>query len=199
VPDWQSIPGETPIDPSGLKVKGVTNRAELSVFEAKNVLKATTKYLASKPTRKIAPFNLAWVQRLHGEMFGDVWKWAGKIRTEDLSIGMSHWAIRDNLVSLLDDVHAWPDLGMDIIEQSARLHYRAVGIHPFMNGNGRWSRMLANIWLRLNGHPAVDWPEATIGTESVIRKEYIAAIVKGVDGELEPLIEMHRHYAAKSK
>jgi hypothetical protein len=28
------------------------------------------------------------------------------------------------------------------IEISARLHHRAVVIHPFLNGNGRWSRML---------------------------------------------------------
>jgi hypothetical protein len=37
---WPSIPGETPIDPSGLKIKGITNRAELSVVEAQNIRKA---------------------------------------------------------------------------------------------------------------------------------------------------------------
>jgi hypothetical protein len=33
---WPTIPGETPIDPSGLKIHGVTNRAELSFVEAQN-------------------------------------------------------------------------------------------------------------------------------------------------------------------
>lgn len=53
---------------------------------------------------------------------------------------------------------------------------RGVAIHPFLNGNGRWARMLANIWLKRNGHPITEWPEATISFKSVIRDEYLAAI-----------------------
>jgi Fic-DOC domain mobile mystery protein B len=198
MPNWQPIPGETPIDPSGLKIKGVTNRAELSRVEAPNVLKAIAKYLASKPNARLAPFDLPWCERLHGEMLGDVWEWAGRFRDHDLNLGISFGSIRDNLAGLLADLHSWPDFRMDLVEQASRLHFRAVSIHPFENGNGRWARLLANIWLRLNGHPVIDWPEATIGVESVIRTEYIAAIQLADDANLEPLIEMHRRYVEKS-
>lgn len=41
---WKPIPGETPIDASGLKVTGITNRQQLSVVEAENVRRAIVKY-----------------------------------------------------------------------------------------------------------------------------------------------------------
>jgi Fic-DOC domain mobile mystery protein B len=199
MPDWQSIPGETPIDPSGLKIAGITNRAELSSVEGANIRKALSKYLTSKPSRREAPFDLDWCQRLHKEMFGDVWDWAGQIRTRNLNLGIPFGTIRDTLAALLGDLAEWPTYKMHWIEQAARLHYRAVLIHPFENGNGRWSRLLSNIWLRRNGQGVIVWPEATIGAESVIRSDYIAAIKKADAGDLEPLVELHRHYEQRQE
>jgi hypothetical protein len=68
-----TIPGETPIDDvSELKIKGITLRHELNEYEAKNILKAVIKYLAKKPSRRLAPFDLNWLRRLHREMLGAV-------------------------------------------------------------------------------------------------------------------------------
>lgn len=72
--DWGDLPGETPIDVSGLKRKGIRTRAELNQAEAENIRKAVVKYLAAKPSRRSAPFTLSWSRRLHKQMFGDVWK-----------------------------------------------------------------------------------------------------------------------------
>lgn len=78
MPLWHHVPGGTPIDDlSGLKVKGITRRKELNEVEAENIRKAVVKYFAAPPTPKVAPFDLSWALRLHREMFGDVWKWAG--------------------------------------------------------------------------------------------------------------------------
>jgi len=71
---WGLLPGETPIDVSGLKCKGIGTRSELNRAEAENIRKAVVKYLAAKPSSRSAPFNLAWTKRLHKPMFGDVWK-----------------------------------------------------------------------------------------------------------------------------
>lgn len=191
---WETIPDETPIDPSGLKVKGITNREQLNSFEAENIRKAMAKYLARKPTRRTARFDLSWAMRLHREMFGNVWEWAGSFRTEDKNLGI-HWhQVETSLQALLDDLACWGQYGMEVLEQVARLHHRAVHIHPFENGNGRWSRLLANIWLKRHGHPPTAWPEEVIGTVSVIRDEYITAIKKADEGDYEPLMELHRRY-----
>ena len=62
---WESIPDETPIDVSGLIPRHVRSRLELNIVEAENMLRATVKYLAGKPTRRQAPFTLVWVYNLH--------------------------------------------------------------------------------------------------------------------------------------
>jgi fido (protein-threonine AMPylation protein) len=86
------------------------------------------------------------------------------------------------------------DGSMSVEEQGARLHHRLVQIHPFANGNGRWSRLIANIHLRLQRHAIVEWPEATIGSVSVIRAEYLDALRSADRGDIRRLVGLHgRH------
>lgn len=142
----------------------------------------------------MAPFTLRWVKRLHREMFGDVWTWAGKFRREDLNIGITWYQIEPSLENLLEDLREWTKSDLGIVEQSAMLHHRAVQIHPFPNGNGRWARMLANILLKQNGHSPIRWPEDLIGSESAIRSEYLDAVRAADQGDYEPLVSLHRRY-----
>ena len=177
--------GATPLDDiSGLKLKHVRTRGQLAVAEAENVLNATVKYLAKKPSTRLARFDLAWSLKLHREMFGNVWRWAGQTRQTNLNIGVDALHVATRLKDLLDDLRFWEENWPDVTEQAATLHHRAVQIHPFLNGNGRWSRMMANIWLAQHDTAITAWPEQTIGVVSTIRKEYLAAMKKrgyGVD------------------
>jgi len=192
------IPGQTPIDDvSGLRIKSIRTTAALNAAEAENIRKAVVKYLAAKPVERSARFDLAWLRRLHKEMLGDVWTWAGAFRTRELNIGSAPHQIGVELQSLLDDLHAWREHTMPLIEQGVRLHHVAVRIHPFLNGNGRWARLLANIWLRRNDGPVVEWPETTIGTTSTIRDDYLSAIRGADKGDLARLIAMHERYSAR--
>ena len=78
-------------------------------------------------------------------------------RTAELNIGVPPHRIDVDLKNLMDDLAFWRESGeMDLIEQVARLHHRSVAIHPFLNGNGRWSRLLANIFLKQSGKQADD-------------------------------------------
>ncbi len=193
---WETLPGETPIDDiSGLKLKDVRTRKELAVVEAENVRTAVMKYLASKPSRRLAPFNLSWLFKLHREMFGDVWEWAGKPRQVDQNLGVAWHQVQADLKKLLDDLEFWEQNWPDVLEQATHLHHRAVQIHPFLNGNGRWARMLANIWLKLHDCPIINWPEETIGTVSEIRDEYLEAIKVADKGRIGTLVELHRRYS----
>jgi len=193
---WKPIPGETPIDDiSGLKPKWVTTRAQLNDVEAQNIRKAVMRYLAAKPSRRQAPFTLDWCYKLHRQMFGEVWRWAGRKRTTELNIGVPFHRIDVDLQTLMDDLAYWRQQGdMDIMEQVARLHHRAVFIHPFLNGNGRWSRLLANILLKQSVDKVTIWPEETVGHASIIRDEYLAAVRSADRGDYAPLIALHRRY-----
>jgi len=195
VKDWEYRSGETPYeDLDGfIPVKMFPNpaRRQVDELEEENVRKATLKYLAAKPSEKTAPFDYSWMLGLHREMFGDVWEWAGKTRTQNTQIGMDKHEVPEALRTLAADIKEWP-AHFGPLECAARLHHRAVQIHPFKNGNGRWSRLLANIWLKQNGQPLTEWP--SIVGESPVRSDYLDA-VKAADGmDFEPLLELHRRF-----
>ena len=192
--DSAFVPGETPIDVSGLKLIRISTRAELNRAEAENIRKAVVKYLAAKPSSRTAPFTLSWAKKLHKQMLGDVWKWAGEFRQENLNLGCDWHQVQMQLQSLLEDLAFWEANGDDLFEQAVRLHHRSVRIHPFPNGNGRWARMLANIWLKRHGHPICEWPDEAIGSNSVIRAEYLEAIRAADMGDEKPLLELQRRF-----
>lgn len=191
------IEDATPLDDiSGLKLSSdkVYTLKEIYVAEANNIALATLKYLSAPPTKKTAPFSFEWLSALHTEMFGNVWDWAGKFRHVELSIGIKAYQVPMAVKELATDIAFWDaHKTYDIYEMAARIHHKAVHIHPFQNGNGRWSRMLANIYLRQNGSMPVKWQEELLSNVNPKRDEYIKALKEADNGDFTTLIEMHRH------
>ncbi|MDZ7817117.1 MAG: mobile mystery protein B [Aliarcobacter sp.] len=189
------------------KIKGATYNDDISgllldtskqytlqdvyLYEAKNITKATLKYLSAKPDNKKAPFTFEWFLELHKDMFGDVWDWAGKLRQVELSIGVKAYLVSTELKKLVDDLEYWhKNKSFDTIEIASRVHHRAVQIHPFKNGNGRWSRMLANIYLKQNGLNPTKWNENLLSKENPHRDDYIKALKKADNNDYSELIKL---------
>ncbi|MFP4487077.1 MAG: mobile mystery protein B [Campylobacterales bacterium] len=190
------IDDATPLDDvSGLKLPKdkVYSLKEIHEYEAHNIAKATIKYLSAPPSKKEAPFTYEWIINLHKEMFGDVWDWAGKLRQIELSIGIKAYLVPIELKNLCDDIAYWnKNKTFDVFESATRIHHRAVQIHPFTNGNGRWSRMLANIYLRQHNKMPVRWQEDLLARENPKRSDYIKALKKADNGDYKELIDMHK-------
>ena len=192
--DNTKIADATPLDDiSGLKLD--TSKPytmdEISLYEAKNITKATLKYLSLVPDKKLAPFSFEWLLLLHKEMFGEVWEWAGKLRQVELSIGIKAYLVSTEIKKFVDDLAFWEqNKSFDVIERASRIHHRAVQIHPFLNGNGRWSRMLANIYLKQNGLQPTKWNENLLSKENLDRDDYIKALKKADDGDYRDLIKL---------
>ena len=190
------IDDATPLDDiSGLLLPSdkVYALKEIYVAEANNIALATLKYLSAPPSSKLAPFTYEWLSKLHEEMFGNVWEWAGKFRQVELSIGIKAYMVPTALKELADDIAYWDaNKTFDIYETAALIHHRAVQIHPYQNGNGRWSRMLANIYLRQNGSMPVKWQEDMLSKENPKRDAYIKALKAADKGDYSTLIEIHR-------
>ena len=99
------------------------------------------------------------------------------------------------LYRLIDDIEWWREHGGDAVEQAAMLHHRAVWIHPFGNGNGRWSRLLSQIWQYQRSGTLTIWPDQDVYQgASRIRDAYIDALREADSGNLGPLIELHRQF-----
>lgn len=187
-------PGATPLDVEdleGLIPKYITTRKELNDAEFKNITEASKFYLLSD---KKFVFSISNLYRVHKEMFGQVWKWAGKKRNTEKNIGVDKTQIDVEIKKLLDDLDYWLSHKMNIIEISARVHHRLVFIHPFNNGNGRWARMIVNIFLENHLNAFLAFPEENLLLSTEIRKDYILALKDGDNLNFKKLIDFHEKY-----
>ena len=176
--------GETPLDDiSGLKLKKITTRSELDDAEAQNILKAYVKYTLNPRTLKKVTFDLSFFRKLHKEMFGDVWGWAGEFRTTQTSIGVEANMIHQRLYQLQDDLKYW-ESEWDYRDIATRLHHTLVKIHPFPNGNGRWARFATDLWLLKMGFFALSWG-GNITEVCDARSAYITALKEADNGNYE--------------
>jgi Fic-DOC domain mobile mystery protein B len=133
----------------------------------------------------------AFLRALHTRMFGDVWKWAGTFRQTERNIGVAPYQIAMQLRQLFDDAQAWRDFGFySLDEQAARLHHKLTFIHPFPNGNGRCSRVMADLFLQLHGAEPFSWGPAPHGAP--VRQQYLAAIRQADTGDMRQLLEFVR-------
>jgi len=179
--------GETPLDDiSGLKIDGIFTRGELDVVEADNILDAFLKYTLNPEEIKKITFDTQFLQQLHRDMFGKVWSWAGEFRTTQTSIGIEAINIRQSLYQLMDDLKFWEE-AWDYQDTATRLHYLLVKIHPFLNGNGRCSRLFTDLWLLSIGKEMLDWGDENIDNANSTRKEYILALQEVDSGSYERL------------
>jgi len=179
--------GETPLDDiSGLKIDGIFTRSELDVVEADNILDAFLKYTLNPEEIKKITFDTQFLQQLHREMFGKVWSWAGEFRTTQTSIGIEAINIRQSLYQLMDDLKFWEE-AWDYQDTATRLHYLLVKIHPFLNGNGRCSRLFTDLWLLSIGKEMLAWGDENIDNANSTRKEYILALQEVDSGSYERL------------
>ena len=177
----------TPEEREGLKPKWITLRRELNEFETRNILD-TEIWLATHKQHDV--LNDTFLMKLHKRMFGQVWKWAGEYRNTERNIGVAPYQIPVKLKALFDDVkfwienHTFPDL-----EIAVRLHHRLVLIHPFPNGNGRISRLMADLLMQQLGEPRLYWGDGNLTDITELRKKYIDALHAADAGDYSGLIK----------
>jgi fido (protein-threonine AMPylation protein) len=181
-------------DRSGLRLRADATNKDINQAELETAVQTEVKYLSKWPSRRSADFSDRWMLRLHREMFGKVWVWGGKIRRSDKNIGIPWLHVANSLYMLSENLKCWDG---DPVEDAALLHFETVRIHPFEDGNGRWARLLTNIWLAQKRRPVVEWPSAAIrDCASPLRGEYIEAIREADQGRLGHLVELHKRYLA---
>jgi Fic-DOC domain mobile mystery protein B len=187
---FDQVEGATPInDVSGLIPDHIENKEQLNEWEANNISKAVSKYLASRKAHKI---TIGWIKGVHKDMFDDTWKWAGHFRTYNTNIGSDFHHIQEEVKKLADDIEYWANgnSGLSILEQSVRIHHRLVNIHPFQDGNGRHARLVADIFLFSHGQKLPDWPNDALIKKTDIRERYIASLKDADSGNFKPLIDL---------
>jgi len=188
--DMEYIPGETPLDPdelAGLKFPHVTTRGELDHLEQANIEEGL-QWLSRQKRGDI--LSDGYVRQLHKRLFGQVWNWAGVYRLTEKNLGVDPLYISVRVRELLHDVRYWVEHDTyPPVEAAARFHHKLVAIHPFPNGNGRLSRIMADVLLeKTYGLPPIDWAGGYALQEMNERRdEYIASLRAADAGDYTPL------------
>jgi Fic-DOC domain mobile mystery protein B len=190
--EWGDDPeGATPLTEeqrTGLKLTYIATRDELNEAEADNILQGVAMWQRRSLSLAVLCDDKR-VRDLHRDMFGDVWAWAGRYRSEDLNIGVEFWRVPTAVRDLVEDARYWFAEGstFEVDLAAAKFHHRLVQIHPFPNGNGRHSRELTDLILRAAGADPFTWGSNSLGPVSEIRRAYVRALQAADHGELEDL------------
>jgi Fic-DOC domain mobile mystery protein B len=178
----------TPLMPEerdGLIPTHISLRSELNELEQKNIAEADRWAFSRK--RKV--LDEAFLRGLHRRMFNQVWKWAGVYRTTERNIGIQSYRIQPELHQIINDAQYWSEHNTYVSDELAvRFHHRLVLVHPFPNGNGRWSRLVADILVVQNGGTRFTWGSANLQAANQVRKAYIDALRAADNHDLAQLI-----------
>ena len=150
-------------------------------IEDKNALSEAERDITELAAEEIEfeppPYDLATLQRIHRQLFGDIYDWAGDIRTVDVSKGDTRFCTTQRIVpeaeklfNQLEDNDWFEGLSRDaLIDEVAELYGELNMVHPFREGNGRALRLLFEFIIVNAGYEiswsAVDeheWLEANI-------------------------------------
>lgn len=180
----------TPDERNDLIPTHITSKEELNRLEQANI--ATADVWAF--SRKHYPFRDRFLTGLHRRMFNRVWRWAGKIRTTERNLGVKPYLIETELRQAIDDAKYWVEnISYPPDELAVRFHHRIVSVHPFPNGNGRWSRLVADMSVEQRGGVRFTWGGGSdLRAAGKAREAYIAALKAADNHDLKPLIKFAR-------
>ena len=141
-------------------------------------------------------FTGAFACKVHERMYGDVWAWAGEFRKTNKNIGIDKWQIPAELKHLLDDAKYWlANKTYSQEEIAVRFKHRMVSIHCFPNGNGRHSRLMADIVIeKVFKQPVFTWGAGNLVKKGDSRATYLAAVKLADKGDIQPLIAFARSW-----
>lgn len=108
------------------------------------------------------------LQQIHAYLFGGLYDFAGKIRTKTISRGNTVFCLAEHLHSYLETVEAMPETTFDeIVDKYVEMNMA----HPFMEGNGRSTRIWLDMILKKCLKKCVDWSK-------IKKQDYLSAMIE---------------------
>lgn len=114
------------------------------------------------------PGTVECLQQIHAFLFGGLYDFAGKIRTKTISKGNTIFCLAEHLHSFIQTVEQMPDTSFDeIVSKYVEMNMA----HPFMEGNGRATRIWLDLMLKKRLGLCIDWSK-------VGKREYLDAMIE---------------------
>ena len=110
------------------------------------------------------------LQQIHSYLFGGLYDFAGKIRTKNIAKGGFQFAMAQYLPASLATIERMPETTFEeILDKYVEMNVA----HPFMEGNGRSTRIWLDMMLKRSLKLCVDWSQ-------VDKTQYMEAMVASV-------------------
>ena len=115
----------------------------------------------------VKPGTVKGLQQIHAFLFGGLYDFAGKIRTKTISKGNTIFCLAEHLHNYLKTVEAMPETTFDeIVDKYVEMN----AAHPFMEGNGRSTRIWLDLIFKKQLKMCVDWSK-------INKKDYLEAMI----------------------
>ena len=186
--------GEFEPDSKGLVLRnlvGITSPEDMDALELQLLGDLYEEVLLNEfPDRTL---TVADLKHWHQLWLGNVYPWAGKERSVNLGKDGFQFATAALLPRLLDEferqyLSRWTpctNLASDeLMNAIAVTHVELIVIHPFREGNGRLSRLLADVMAVQAGHEPLDY-----SAWEQHKAAYIGAIHAGFSGDYARMCE----------
>ena len=169
---------------------GIIDPAAMDRVEAEALIKATDALFHEYDADH--QFSADDVCHMHKLWLGDIYEWAGQYRSVNISKDEFTFAMAAQVPKLMGKFEAEQLLKYtpckferqdDVIKALAEVHTELVLIHPFREGNGRCSRILASIMALQAGLPILDFSVIS----GAKKPDYFAAIQAGMDRNYKPM------------
>ncbi|MDY3939724.1 MAG: Fic family protein, partial [Spirochaetia bacterium] len=102
----------------------------------------------------LKPGTVKSLQQIHAYLFGGLYDFAGSLRTCNISKGGFHFASAEFLGATLEQIERMPE---ETFEQIADKYVEMNVAHPFMEGNGRATRIWLDLMLKHSLNRCIDW------------------------------------------
>lgn len=180
---------------------GIRGKRQMDALEAVR-LEAATDW-AIRHVAVDQRFTAADICRWHQQWLGELYPWAGEYRQVNISKGSFVFAMAAQVPRLMqeferDVLARYTPCTFDehdkVLDALAITHCELVLIHPFREGNGRASRLLATLMALQAGLPLLDFS----GIRGKQRAAYFAAVQAGMGRNYAPMAEIFRKVIAAS-
>ena len=129
----------------------------------------------------LEPGSVKCLQQIHGYIFGGLYDFAGQIRTKNISKGGFTFANCMHFPATLQTIEAMPETTFEeIVDKYVEMNVA----HPFMEGNGRSTRIWLDLILKRSLKRCVDWSR-------VDKNAYLAAMRESI-ADSKPLKDLLR-------
>ncbi len=102
----------------------------------------------------LEPGTVQCLQQIHAYIFGGLYDFAGQIRTKNISKGGFTFANALHFPQILETIERMPETSFDeIVDKYVEMNVA----HPFMEGNGRSTRIWLDLMFKRSLKKCVDW------------------------------------------